>query len=81
MCVGIYIKRKLFLERVDSLSQRGILTLNIFHIDKAIRGAEITCDGKLETQYQNTKTHQPNVESSKTHKPRAKLQEINFFFF
>ena len=67
MCVGIYIKRKLFLERVDSLSKRGILTLNNFHIDKAIRGAEITCDGKLRNttpKYQNTSTQSRVIKNS-----------------
>ena len=32
---GIYIKNKLFLEEVSSLSQRSILTLNNFHLSKA----------------------------------------------
>ena len=66
MCVGIYIKRKLFLERVDSLSQRGILRLNNFHIDKAIRGAEITRDGILRntTKYQNASTQSRIIKNS-----------------
>jgi hypothetical protein len=36
-CVGIYIKKKLFLE-VDSLNKRCILTLNNFQLGKTIRG-------------------------------------------
>ena len=34
--VRVYIKNKLFLEEVNSLSQRGILTLNNFYVGKAI---------------------------------------------
>jgi hypothetical protein len=36
----IYIKNKLFLEKVD-------LTLNNFHLGKVIRGRERTCDEEL----------------------------------
>ena len=32
--------------------------------------------GNQETQHQNTKTHQPKLELSRTHKPRPKLHEI-----
>ena len=36
------MKYMLFLEEVNSLSQRSILTFNSFHLVKAIRGGERT---------------------------------------
>ena len=76
----IYFKNKLFLEEVvESHSQRDILTLNNFYLGKAIRGGERICDGKLRKttpKYQNTSIQSRVIKNTKTHKPRAKWQEI-----
>jgi hypothetical protein len=67
--VGIYIKNKLFLE-VDSLSQKGILILNNFHLSKAIRVEEKTFDGVLRNTIPKCKVE---LSKTQTHKPMAKL--------
>ena len=67
-CVRVYIKNKLFLEEVDSLSQRGILTLNNFYVGKAIWGGERMCDGKLRNttpKYLNTLTQSWAIKTQK----------------
>ena len=75
-CVRNYIKNELFLVE-DSLSH--ILTVNKFHLSKTIRMREKTCDRELRNttpKYQNASTQSRAIKNTKTHKPRAKLQEM-----
>ena len=47
------------------------------------RVGERTCDRKLRNttpKYLNVSTQSRAIKNTKTHKPRAKLQEIYFFF-
>ena len=74
----IYIKNKIFLEEVDSLSQRGILTLNKFSLRQShMRGRKNMWWELKNTilKYKNASTQSRAIKNTKTHKPIAKLQE------
>ena len=66
--MGIYIKNKQLLEEVNSWNQKGLLTLNNFHLGKAIRRGKRTCDEELRNitlKYQNATTQSRTIKNTK----------------